>query len=163
MNSPEAFSRMMNFHLWRQSQVEDLLANAGEEKANQETGFSFGTLKKAVWHLAWAEALWLTRVKPTFQGNLKKESSAHELMKEWKTISTSWQSHITGFSVADWKSSIRYSNTEGKSFSNTMDEIFTHLIDHATYHTGQIMAMARFLEIEPIPTNYIHFFRNTGN
>ena len=88
MNSSEAFTRMMDFHIWRQSRIGSLLLGAGE-KANEETGWSFGTLRKAVYHLAWAEEIWLSRVNKNYSRVLKKEMDSATIMQNWKNISSS--------------------------------------------------------------------------
>lgn len=54
---------------------------------------------------------------------------------------------------------IHYTNTKGQSFSNTIQDILFHVINHSTYHRAQIATLFRQHNLEPIPTDYISFKR----
>jgi|SRR5690606_4911359 uncharacterized damage-inducible protein DinB len=50
---------------------------------------------------------------------------------------------------------IFYKNTQGKHFSNSVCDILLHIVNHATYHRGQIATAFRLQGIEPLATDYI--------
>jgi uncharacterized damage-inducible protein DinB len=52
-----------------------------------------------------------------------------------------------------------YSNTKGLKFTNSIRDIFFHIINHSTYHRGQIAAEFRKTGIEPLATDYIWYKR----
>jgi uncharacterized damage-inducible protein DinB len=54
---------------------------------------------------------------------------------------------------------IHYTNTKGQGFSNRINEMFFHTINHSTYHRGQIATELRQSGIEPITTDYILYKR----
>lgn len=56
-------------------------------------------------------------------------------------------------------SRIIYENTEGKSFSNSLVDILFHIINHSTYHRGQLASDFRQHGIDPLPLDYIHYKR----
>lgn len=51
---------------------------------------------------------------------------------------------------------IKYSN--GKRQRKVSDVLF-HIINHSTYHRGQIATLFRENEIEPVTTDYIHYVK----
>ncbi|WP_064196728.1 MULTISPECIES: DinB family protein [Emticicia] len=54
---------------------------------------------------------------------------------------------------------IAYHNTKGDSFTNTISEIFSHLLLHSAYHRGQVVILLKG-NIEQLPmTDYILFKR----
>lgn len=55
--------------------------------------------------------------------------------------------------------SITYTNTKGETHQNTVQEILYHIINHSTYHRGQIMAQLREAGIEPVATDYVIYKR----
>lgn len=54
---------------------------------------------------------------------------------------------------------INYLNSKGQGFSNDIKGILFHLINHSTYHRGQIATEFRLAWIEPLATDYIVYKR----
>src|SRR5690606_723584 len=54
---------------------------------------------------------------------------------------------------------INYTNSKGENFTNTVSEIFFHIINHTTYHRGQLMSLLKTKGVEPIVTDYIFYKR----
>lgn len=59
----------------------------------------------------------------------------------------------------DLNSTINYTNTKGQPFSNRIQDILFHVINHSTYHRGQIATDFRQNGIEPLTTDYIFYKR----
>lgn len=53
--------------------------------------------------------------------------------------------------------SIRYINTRGDEFSKTVKDILFHLVNHSTYHRGQIALLLRQYGEKPLVSDYIAF------
>ncbi len=54
---------------------------------------------------------------------------------------------------------INYTNSKGQNFTNSISEIFFHIINHSTYHRGQLMNLLKIKGVEPIVTDYIFYKR----
>ncbi len=54
---------------------------------------------------------------------------------------------------------IFYKNSEGVSFSSSIEEIFYHVVNHHSHHRGQITAELKAIGIQPIITDYIFYTR----
>ncbi len=54
---------------------------------------------------------------------------------------------------------ISYSNTSGQTFTNSINDILFHIINHSTYHRGQIATELRQNGLDPVVTDYILFKR----
>lgn len=54
---------------------------------------------------------------------------------------------------------IDYENSEGRLFSNTLQDILFHIINHSTNHRGQIAVDFRSNGITPIDLDFIHYKR----
>nr|WP_314491357.1 DinB family protein [uncultured Chryseobacterium sp.] len=59
----------------------------------------------------------------------------------------------------DIEQKIEYQNSKGIIFGNTVFEILFHVINHSTYHRGQINSQLKNSGIEPILTDYIFYKR----
>ena len=54
---------------------------------------------------------------------------------------------------------VNYTNSKGESFTNTAGDILFHLINHSTYHRGQLVSQLKVEGVEPIGTDYIFYKR----
>ncbi|MFN3405960.1 MAG: DinB family protein [Cytophagaceae bacterium] len=60
---------------------------------------------------------------------------------------------------ADYSSILNYTTSRGDSFSNSIREILFHIINHSTYHRGQIASDFRQSGLEPLASDYIFYKR----
>ena len=68
----------------------------------------------------------------------------------------------TSIKIIDWfdlDSPIQYANSKGVPFENTVRDILFQIINHSTYHRGQIAIEFRQSSIEPLITEYIVYKR----
>jgi len=54
---------------------------------------------------------------------------------------------------------INYVNSQGKAFKNSVKDILFHVINHSTYHRGQIASDFRQSGLAPEVTDYIFYKR----
>ncbi len=54
---------------------------------------------------------------------------------------------------------VSYTNSKGEAWTNTVEEILTHVPMHSAYHRGQIAADVRAAGMVPAYTDYIHAVR----
>ena len=61
--------------------------------------------------------------------------------------------------AADLTAPIAYQTTAGKPFANTVRDTLFHVINHSTYHRGQLASLCRQNGMEPPITDYIFYKR----
>ncbi len=54
---------------------------------------------------------------------------------------------------------VHYTNTRGDAFRNSIRDILFHIINHSTYHRGQIAMVFRQEGLSPLMTDYIFYRR----
>lgn len=59
----------------------------------------------------------------------------------------------------DLQKNINYTNSKGKNFSNSVQEILFHISNHSTHHKGQLISDLRSCGMEPPVTDYIFYKR----
>ncbi len=55
---------------------------------------------------------------------------------------------------------VRYTTSVGTPFANPVLNILFHVINHSTYHRGQLALKFRDWGLDPVPTDYIFYKRN---
>lgn len=110
-------------------------------------------------HVVAAEHLWLSRI------DLTKAK-----VPVWPTLSLDEISRLESENRARFgellgrrddtrEQRIRYRNSAGNAFENSVGEILTHVALHGHYHRGQIARVMRAAGREPVYTDYIGFVR----
>lgn len=162
-SDPKAYCEaLLDFHCWRQEKIGALLREVDAQFFSQQLNGSFGSLYIILKHLVWAEKVWLGRVNPNEVAAMR-ELDVPGLIDEWKALTEKWTQQLKDSQVEDFDSKISYFNTTGEHFENSLFEIVVHLIDHSTYHIGQMMNAVRSFGIDPVSTNYIHYLRSTAS
>lgn len=54
---------------------------------------------------------------------------------------------------------VSYTNSQGKQFSNTIAEILFHIVNHSSYHRGQLVSLLKAQGVEPTVSDYIFYKR----
>ena len=54
---------------------------------------------------------------------------------------------------------IAYTDTIGRSFENKVGDILFHIINHGTYHRGQIMTLIKAEGTAPLASDFIYYKR----
>ena len=146
------------FHQWRCGAVESALRTVEMPKWDEQVPGSFGSLIDLLNHLAWAEQVWLARIeeKP-MPARLAERSD--QIFSIWNTVTQRWADLLDGADDAFLARQFHFSNSKGNDYQMSTYEIVVHLMDHATYHIGQLMDKLRALGGTPVSTNYIHYLR----
>jgi uncharacterized damage-inducible protein DinB len=53
---------------------------------------------------------------------------------------------------------IAYTNFHGEIWRYTAAQIFQHMVNHSTYHRGQVTTLLRALGATPCMTDYLYYF-----
>ncbi len=109
-------------------------------------------------HIIQAQNLWYQRSNG-FTKSLKDVWNDWDLETchiEMERVHQLWSEFLTEDKL---KSEVLYKNLKGKSFTNRVGEIVSHVINHSTYHRGQVVAEIRKAGGEPPETDLIIYFR----
>ena len=108
-------------------------------------------------HILNAHAVWVSRIrqdKPSFG---PWHVHATEELRNLDEDNFSKTMEI--LQSRDLDGMVEYKNFAGQNFSKSVRDILFHVINHSTYHRGQLAMDFRQTGIEPIPSDYIHYKR----
>lgn len=108
-------------------------------------------------HILNAHNIWNNRIQPTPPGYGVWEMHDN---KQLKAINqANYEQSLQILSAFEPTDTLSYSNTKGDVFTSRVSEILFHIINHSTYHRGQVAALFRENGLEPPVTDYIIFKR----
>jgi uncharacterized damage-inducible protein DinB len=148
------------YNSWANHRVLDACAPLDSAKLTQNLHSSFPSVRDTLAHIMLAEWLWLERWlgrSPAFPSENFPDLAS--IRARWQKIETDLNAFVQKLSAADLDRVVEYKNTKGNAFSNPMWQMLQHLVNHGTYHRGQITTMLRQLGATPSITDLIAFYR----
>lgn len=110
-------------------------------------------------HLLAANFIWLNRIKglPKSEYKLWGSYPLAILKTMVEEADRQWSGYIQ--SQTDFNRILKYQNYVGDYFENNVEQIMIHLVNHGSYHRGQVAMLLRQKGLEPVNTDYITYDR----
>jgi uncharacterized damage-inducible protein DinB len=150
---------LLEYHQWATAKTLDSSAKLETEQLNRDLGSSFKSLFETLVHLYGADRTWLGRLEglSPSRPNPNDYQNLEILQTAWEVVLEGWKTTVGKFENP--KQMIDYKAYNGDPFSSTLEEIVKHVVNHGTYHRGQIAAMQRMLGAEAVGTDLIGYYR----
>jgi uncharacterized damage-inducible protein DinB len=146
------FRRQFSYDCWANAEV---LGGIREGKLS-----SIDRPLQLLAHILSAERLWLERITQQPQSlAVWPELSITECETQIEDLKRLWKPYLSGASLSQLSEKIAYTNSKGESWSNTVQEVLTHVLFHSAYHRGQIATHMRASGVTPAYTDFIHAAR----
>ena len=151
---------LMAYHRWAVTRTLESCAVLTSEAFLRDLGGSFKSVRDTLAHGLMADNAWLHRVR----GAAYSRPTPEQLPADLETLSAQWQLALGGWEalIATRASSegIAYHTFEGQPFSSSFEEIVSHVVNHGSYHRGQVALMLRQLGHPAVGTDLIAFTRS---
>lgn len=108
-------------------------------------------------HILNAHHIWISRITDKKSDFGVWDIQAIQQLKEINENNFNSTIHILNH--FDLDKVISYQNSKRQAFENKISDILFHIINHSTYHRGQIATNFRQNGIEPLNTDYIFYKR----
>jgi uncharacterized damage-inducible protein DinB len=155
----EHLLELTDYHFWATRKILEHIAGLPDPVYRQPLVSIFPSLAEVVKHLYDVDQNWLSRMHPGYRkaaGDLDSVSGAMDAF-------AALRKEMAGFlKTQDPESMIRYRNSKGAEFANRLEEIIHHMVNHGTYHRGNIAAMIRQLGHPGVSSDYIVYLRERG-
>ena len=143
---------LLDYNYWARDRVLEAVSALTLEQFTRPLGSSFSSVRDTIAHICDAESIWLARwsgQQPTgFQppGRIADIPAAH---CEWTELETRMRAVLSNLGPDDLERAIKYKDFRGNPRSDVFWQMLQHVVNHGTYHRGQITTMLRQLGAEP--------------
>ena len=151
----------VDYNLWANRKTTDLLRSLDEDVMDMPVSNSFPTIKETLKHLHYAESIWLQRILLDEHTKIKwpdENPSSETLFKDIIAASTDLKVYIDGLGIDDLGRSVAFITGEGASLDNSIERIVYHVINHSTYHRGQVITMLKQLGVKEAVSTDLYFY-----
>jgi uncharacterized damage-inducible protein DinB len=158
----EDFRLLFDYNSWANHRALDACSKLSAEQFTRDLGSSFRSVRDTLAHIYGAEWLWLERWHGRIPSALPSPADSPDfasLRARWAEHERNLNAYIGSLTPSELQRIIKYENTKGIPFEGPIGPMLQHVINHSTYHRGQITTMLRQLGASAVSTDLIGFYR----
>lgn len=150
----EYFLKLYRYNAWANKKV---LSALEKQQVNDEKVLTLMS------HILVAQYLWLHRIQglPAPPYKLWDQYPLSQLINMGEEINKRWLEFVE--TTENFNRELSYNNFTGNPYVNNVEHIMMHLVNHCTYHRGQIAMLLRQKGYEPVNTDFITYDRVITN
>ena len=154
-----------HYHVWSNKRVMERLKELPEEIYREEIKSVFPSIAAALAHIYSVDAMWFSvMAEKSFEETMElvqqlkeetKEKSLDEMSEMYDRLSEKYKQFLDEQEDLDQPRTLdhpHYGHLDTK-----LSELIRHVVNHGSYHRGNITAMLRQLGHPGIPTDYVTF------
>jgi uncharacterized damage-inducible protein DinB len=153
---------LVEFHYWATRKILDAVEPLSPEQFTRDLGNSFPSVRDTLAHLYGADWIWCSRwdgESPSALPDPKKFPDLASIRTAWHAHEPALRATLKRFGERGVDQPVEYTRN-GVRQAQPFSQTFQHLINHGTYHRGQVVTMLRQLGAEALPsTDLITFYR----
>jgi uncharacterized damage-inducible protein DinB len=146
------------YHQWAIELTLESCQDLTIQELTRDLGGSFSCVRDTLVHTLMADSAWwhrtqglaYTRPDPTTFASLESIHVA------WTPFYQRWADVLQNTAP---ETQLPYTAFDGTKYINSLEEIMRHVVNHGSYHRGQVAMMLRLLGKKPQATDWIAFSR----
>jgi uncharacterized damage-inducible protein DinB len=158
--SPQEVSKLFAYNRWANARTLEPVSRLTAEEYGRALGGSFPSVAETLAHIYAAEWIWLERWQersPRGLPSAQEVPNLASLREKWKAVEAGQSAFLAAVTQARMADVVSYVNVKGETWSYPLGEMLVHLVNHSTYHRGQVATMLRQLGKAPLSTDYLVF------
>jgi uncharacterized damage-inducible protein DinB len=124
-------------------------------------GNSFSSVRDTLAHILSGEWIWLERwngISPTALLDAATFPTAESLKARWQTVEQDYSRFIEALTPARLQDNLSYLNRAGERYSYPLWQQMVHVVNHSSYHRGQVTTLLRQLGAQPVATDFLAYY-----
>ncbi len=157
---------LYEYNRWANKNTLDAVAPLSAEEFTKEIASSYRSIRDTLTHILSAEWAWLTRCLGTSPKRMLDPAEFPNLLsvrKKWAEVNRDMENFIDDLSEDSLEKVITYTNFQGQRWKYPLSLILQHIVNHSTYHRGQVTTLLRMLGAKPVMTDYLVFIDHRMN
>jgi uncharacterized damage-inducible protein DinB len=160
--SPEEIRILYDYNAWANHRSLEAAAALSAEQFVKPLGSSFSSVRDTLAHIWGSEWLWLERFQgrsPASLPDIAQFNDIAALKSRWQEDEVRLLKFVAALSAEDLSKVHEYRTFNFGQYKNPLWQSMQHMVNHGTYHRGQVVTMLRQLNVKPLSSDLIHFYR----
>lgn len=158
----ETIQQLFDYNAWANQRTIAGCETLTNEQFLQQVGGSFGSVRNTLAHIMDVEWLyherWNGRAPSAFP-KAENYGDLSQIKARWKTIDADVNYFVRALSAEDISQVLEFRNIKGVVLTHPLWETMQHMVNHSTYHRGQITTLLRQLGGTAQASDMLLFFR----
>lgn len=163
--TPEQILELYDFNAWADQQVFEACAALTPEQFTRPIVSSFPSVRDTLVHIVGGEWIWLQlwQNRPLSADMLRsytgKFTDLASVRAGWAEVEKERRAFLCALTAADLEHVIEYQSLMVKRrFAYSLRRMLLHVVNHSTYHRGQLTTLLRQIGATPRATDYLRYF-----
>ena len=160
--TPEEMYALYEYNAWANHRSLEAAASLTNEQFTKDMGSSFGSVRDTLAHICGAEWLWLERFQgrsPASLPDVTECGHVWSLRAKWAELEPRLLAFVVKLTKEDLHRVMEYKTLKFGAYRNPLWQSMQHVVNHGTYHRGQVTTLLRQLGATPILTDLMHYYR----
>lgn len=156
---------LYRYDRWANDLVFRSAAKLTAEQFIRDLHSSHRSVRDTLAHILAAEWIWLMRWLGTSPGSLfdpEEFPDVASLSTKLREVEQDQIKFIETVTDESLTSVVAYTNTKGERWEYPLGHLMQHLVNHSSYHRGQVTTMLRQLGAEAVSVDLLYFFDEKG-
>ena len=152
---------LLLYLLWADRQVLAAVRPVSEENLLHNAGVSFGSMLGTLAHMLGAQRVWLSRFAGTPLSSLPTIDDYPDLLSwilGWEETAAQTEAFLAGLTDEQLAAPLTWTNSQGDTYTRPLWQAVVHMVNHATYHRGQVVSLLRQMGYAAPSTDLIYYF-----
>lgn len=153
---------LYEFDSWAQRRVFKSLEEVRPEDFQADLGSSHGGMRGTLVHSLGATRIWLHRWQgdsPTTMLHEADLPTFADCQRYWSDLEKPLWAFIETLTEEKLSGQLAYKDLKGNAYTQPLSHQMQHLVNHSSYHRGQVVALQRQCGYKAIGTDMIAYYR----
>ena len=152
---------LYRYNSWANEQVLDAVSRVTQADFTRDLKSSHGSIRDTLTHFVWSEWIWLQRWKglsPRIVFPPADFPTVESLHERFQTVAAERSAFVGQLTAGRLLQVVEYTNVKGEIWRYPLWQQLYHVVNHSTYHRGQVATMLRQLGAAPEPTDFLVYY-----
>ncbi|MGH9774133.1 MAG: DinB family protein [Candidatus Acidiferrales bacterium] len=152
---------LYDYNAWANQRVLEACAALSDAQIAQDLHASFQSIRGTLAHIMGGEWVWLERCEGRTVASMPQAeefATLTDIRSRWAAIEKQLMKLVQTLAEADLSRKIEYRNFAGNPFAYPLGAILQHVVNHSTYHRGQIANLLRQIGAAPRATDLLRYY-----
>lgn len=151
------------FNSWANAKMLEAVRPLTADEYARDLRSSHGGVHGTMVHMMGAEEIWLKRWQGESPAQFYSPAdfpTFDAVLERWSAIDRSLVAFARSLAAeAQIHAAVAYKDLKGNPYSQPLWQLMQHLVNHSTYHRGQVVTMLRQLGAKAVGTDLVAYYR----